>query len=79
MKPPLNESRWKNWIEHGLIDHFKSERRVTNALLSLAYVNHMQTILFKYQLSESKAGIKVAGRNSKTLIYIDGNTKTNRK
>ena len=50
-----------------------------NSLLSLAYVNHMQTILFKYQLSESKAGIKVAGRNIKTFRYIDGNTKPNRK
>ena len=50
-----------------------------SSLFSLAYVNHMQTILFKYQLSESKAGIKVAGRNIKTLRYIDGNTKTNRK
>ena len=79
MEPPLYESRLKNWIGHGPIDHFKSERRVTNLCIVVAYVNHMQTILFKYQLSESKAGIKVAGRNSKTLRYIDGNTKPNRK
>lgn len=39
----------------------------------------MQNILFKYQLSESKAGIKVAGRNSKTLTYIDVNAKNKEK
>ena len=37
----------------------------------------MPNILLKYQVSESQAGIKVAGRNIKTLRYIDGNTETN--
>ena len=49
------------------------------SLLSLAYVNHVQNILLKYQMSESQAGVKVAGRNIKTLRYIDGNMETNRK
>ena len=47
-----------------------------SSLLSLANVNHMPNILLKYQVSESQAGIKVAGRNIKTLRYIDGNTET---
>ena len=50
-----------------------------SSLLSLAYVNHVQNILLKYQISVSQAGIKVAGRNSKTLRHVDGNTETNRK
>ena len=29
----LNESRCKNWIRHGPIDHFKSERRVTKLFI----------------------------------------------
>ena len=39
----------------------------------------MQSIVLTYQVSESQAGIKVAGRNVKNLSYIDGNTETNRK
>ena len=50
-----------------------------SSLLSLAYVNHVQNIILKYQMSESQAGVKVAGRNIKTLRYIDGNMETNRK
>ena len=39
--------------------------------MSLIHVNHMQNMLLKYEVSESKAGITVAGRNTKTLRYID--------
>ena len=57
----------------------KAKKNIYISLLPLAYVNHVQNILLKYQMSESQAGVKVAGRNIKTLRYIDGNMETNRK
>ena len=49
----------------------KAKEEWQGSLLSLIHVNHMQNILLKYEVSESKAGITVAGRNTKTLRYID--------
>ena len=79
LKPPLNESRRKNWISHETIDHFKTERSMVKLAIVTCLCEYMQSILLKYQLSESQADIKIAGKNIKYLRYIDDNMETNRK
>ena len=63
-------------IEHGTTDWFQIGKRVRQGcILSPCLLNlYAEYIMQNAGLDEAQAGIKIAGRNRKNLIYVDNTT-----